>query len=80
MQCAGATVHAELSQVPSGLQTCPEPVDGRAQACVPPVATDVPLLAVQFAWALVGSATAAKAVNANSVAKVQEVMVNPHAL
>jgi hypothetical protein len=40
----------------------------------------VPLLAVQFAWALSGSATAAKTVNANSVAKAREVMVNPHAL
>ena len=41
----------------------------------------MPLLAaVQFAWAVVGNATAAKAVNANSVAKVREVMVNPHAL
>jgi hypothetical protein len=38
----------------------------------------VPLLAtMQLAWAVIGNATAAKAVNANSVAKVREVMVAP---
>ena len=38
------------------------------------------LATMQFAWAVIGDAMAAKAVNANSVAKVREVMVNPHAL
>ena len=74
---ATPTTHAELSQVPSDLQICPEPVDGGVQGCFPPIGTDVPLFAVQFAWALVGSATAANAVNANSIAKVREVTVAP---
>lgn len=39
------------------------------------MATDDLFLAVQFAWAPVGHATAAKAVNANSFAKVREVIV-----
>jgi hypothetical protein len=77
---ATPTVHAELSQVPSALQTKPEPVVGGGQGCVLPVATDVPSRAVQFAWVVVGNATAAKAVNTNSVANVREVMVNPRAL
>jgi hypothetical protein len=76
---AGAIVHG-LFQVPSALQVIPEPIDEGGQACFPPVGTDVPSRAVQFAWAPVGNARAAKAVNANSVAKVREVMVNPRAL